>query len=69
MKKTANIWEYKVGINAIIANLVCMLKSRIHENKIILDLSLCIVITFNHESQREPVFHILVRKLESSISL
>ena len=29
MKKTANAWEYKVGINAIIANFVCMWKSRI----------------------------------------
>ena len=29
MKKTANIWEYKVGINAIIANFVCMGKTRI----------------------------------------
>ena len=24
MKETANVWEYKVGINAIIANLVCL---------------------------------------------
>ena len=26
MKETANIWEYKVGINAIIANFVCSWK-------------------------------------------
>ena len=26
MKKTANIWEYKVGINAINANIVCLWK-------------------------------------------
>ena len=33
MKKTANILEYKAGINAIIANLVCMWKSRTsHKN-------------------------------------
>ena len=24
MKKTANIWEHNVGINAVIANFVCM---------------------------------------------
>ena len=24
IKKTANIWEYKVGINAIIGNFVCV---------------------------------------------
>ena len=28
MKKTASTWEYKVGINVIIAKLVCMWKSR-----------------------------------------
>ena len=28
MKKTVTLWEYKVGINAIIANFVCMWKSR-----------------------------------------
>ena len=26
MKKTTNIWEYKVEINAIIANFVCIWK-------------------------------------------
>ena len=29
MKKTANIWEYKVGIKAVIANFLCMWKSRL----------------------------------------
>ena len=29
MKIAANIWEHKVGINAIIANFVCTWKSRI----------------------------------------
>ena len=29
MKKTANIWEYKVGFKAIIANLVCLWKCQI----------------------------------------
>ena len=29
MKKTATMWEYKVGNNAIIANFMCMWKSRI----------------------------------------
>ena len=30
-KKTANIWEYKVGNNANIANLVCLWKTRMIE--------------------------------------
>ena len=29
MMKTANIWEYKVGIIAIIAKFVCLWKSRL----------------------------------------
>ena len=29
INKTANIWEYKVGINAIIANFVCLWKCRL----------------------------------------
>ena len=29
MKKIATMWEYKCGINAIIANFVCMWKSQI----------------------------------------
>ena len=33
MKETANILEYKVGINAIIANFVCIWKSRFDETK------------------------------------
>ena len=28
MKETSNIWEYQVGINAIIANFVCFWKCR-----------------------------------------
>ena len=31
MKETANIWEYKVGINATIANLLCLWKCRIDQ--------------------------------------
>ena len=27
MKKIANIWKYKVDINSIVANFVCMWKS------------------------------------------
>ena len=27
MKKTANIWEYKVYINAIVADFMCMWKT------------------------------------------
>ena len=33
MKKTANIWEYKVGINAIIADFVCLWKCRMFAAK------------------------------------
>ena len=33
MKKTTAFWEYKVGINAIIANFVCMWKNRICERQ------------------------------------
>ena len=32
MKKTANIWEHKVGINAIIANFVFLWKCRMNES-------------------------------------
>ena len=32
MKKTANIWEYKVGVNAIIANFMFIWKSRKNQN-------------------------------------
>ena len=30
MKKTANLWDYKVGINAIIANFVHLWKFRMN---------------------------------------
>ena len=36
MKKTTNVHEYYVGINAIIANFVCMWKSR-HEIELMRD--------------------------------
>ena len=35
MKKTATVLEYKVGIDAIIANFVCLWKSRIQELSIL----------------------------------
>ena len=35
MKESVNIWEYKVGINAIIANFVCMWKSRFEDRRLL----------------------------------
>ena len=65
MKKTANIWEYKVGINAIIANFVCMWKTRIHKVGNI-GIFVQLLMEINWKQLRVKSF-VMVHKMKSEI--